>query len=229
MTVGRWVHDNRMPPRCNVAIMVLNGFEPAPSQLSRMDCARSPLPKFNELRGNTHSSLTDPFLGAYGRKMPRRSAGNQRDCDEYENGSLLPTGSGQLSPSCGRTACAERCERRLALTRDAPFAVVAHDTASDPVFVYANLATQRCFEYDWEEFVRLPSRLSAEAPNRKEREQLLARVSRDGYASGYRRSRISQSGRRFFIEDGVVWQLIGPDGQVHGQAATFLDPGVGSH
>ena len=29
------------------------------------------------------------------------------------------------------------------------------------------------------------------------------------------------SRRRFFIEDGVVWQLIDEDGAVRGQAATF--------
>lgn len=115
------------------------------------------------------------------------------------------------------------------LYRKAPFAVVAHNTASDPVFVYANRTAQRCFEYEWEEFVCLPSRLSAGPENRPERDQLLMRVSRDGYASSYRGERAAKSGRRFFIEDGVIWQLMGPDGQVYGQAATFRDPGDDRH
>ena len=56
---------------------------------------------------------------------------------------------------------------------DAPCCVLAHDTAADPRFTYANKAAQRCFEYPWTEFAGLPSRLSAEAPNRVERQALL--------------------------------------------------------
>ncbi|WFR99198.1 MEKHLA domain-containing protein [Rhizobium tumorigenes] len=107
------------------------------------------------------------------------------------------------------------------LYHHAPFAVVAHNTDLDPIFIYANMSAQRCFEYDWEEFTSLPSRLSAEVPNRADRQLLLDKVTRDGYASGYRGARIAKSGRRFWIEDGCVWQLMGQDGQRYGQAATF--------
>ncbi len=103
----------------------------------------------------------------------------------------------------------------------APFCVLAHDAAADPRFVYANSAAQRCFEYSWAEFTALPSRLSAEAPNRVERQSLLDQVSRQGYASGYRGLRVARSGRRFWIEDGTVWQLADAGGAVHGQAAAF--------
>jgi hypothetical protein len=104
---------------------------------------------------------------------------------------------------------------------DAPFVVVAHNTDADPRFVYANKCAQRCFEYSWEEFVTLPSRLSAEAPNRNERARILEAVTRNGFVRGYRGIRISKSGRRFWINDGVVWQLIDADGMTRGQAATF--------
>ena len=107
------------------------------------------------------------------------------------------------------------------LYEDAPFVVVAHNTDADPRFVYANTAAQRCFEYPWEEFVTLPSRLSAEAPNREERARILEEVARDGFVRGYRGVRISKSGRRFWIDGGVVWQLIDGDGVNRGQAATF--------
>jgi hypothetical protein len=50
---------------------------------------------------------------------------------------------------------------------------------------------------------------------------LLDAVSRDGYVSGYRGVRIAKSGRRFWIEDGVVWQLIDAHGVYCGQAAMF--------
>lgn len=108
------------------------------------------------------------------------------------------------------------------LYREAPFVVVAHGTDQDPKFIYANKAAQKCFEYSWEEFMSLPSRLSAEAPDRAERQSLLDEVARNGFLSGYRGLRIAKSGRRFIIEDGVVWELLDRDGMKHGQAATFL-------
>jgi MEKHLA domain-containing protein len=99
--------------------------------------------------------------------------------------------------------------------------VLAHNTDPDPRFIYANKAAQACFEYGWDEIVSLPSRLSAEPVDREGRQRLLDDVARRGFATGYSGLRIAKSGRRFFIEDGVVWQLIDEDGAVRGQAATF--------
>ena len=106
---------------------------------------------------------------------------------------------------------------------EAPFVVLSHDTQSDPVFIYANKAAQDRFGYDWAEFLTLPSRLSAEAPLREERQRLLDTVRAKGFIDDYAGIRIAKSGRRFRIKDAIVWQLIGPDGTVHGQAATFAD------
>jgi PAS domain-containing protein len=107
------------------------------------------------------------------------------------------------------------------LYRDAPFAVVAHNTDPDPRFIYANEAAQTCFEYSWDEFIGLPSRLSAEASDRAEQQALLDAVAKNGFMSGYRGIRVAKSGRRFLIEDGVVWDLIDQQGIRHGAAATF--------
>jgi hypothetical protein len=107
------------------------------------------------------------------------------------------------------------------LYAQAPFAVVAHNTDSDPKFIYANRAAQACFEYSWDEFIGLPSRLSAEAPDRAERQVLLDAVATNGFMSGYRGVRVAKSGRRFLIADGVVWDLIDQQGIRHGAAATF--------
>ena len=107
------------------------------------------------------------------------------------------------------------------LYRDAPFVVLAHGPDPDPHFIYANKAAQDCFGYAWEEFLALPSRLSAETQDQAERQELLDQVHRDGFMSGYRGVRIAKSGRRFIIEDGVVWELIDAQGARHGQAATF--------
>jgi PAS domain-containing protein len=107
------------------------------------------------------------------------------------------------------------------LYREAPFAVVAHNTDPDPRFTYANVAAQTCFEYSWQEFVQLRSRFSAEAPNRTERQRLLETVASKGFVADYRGLRISKSGRRFWIQDGVVWQLVSEVGVACGQAAVF--------
>ncbi|MFC0397024.1 MEKHLA domain-containing protein [Paraburkholderia rhizosphaerae] len=109
------------------------------------------------------------------------------------------------------------------LYQDAPFVLVAHNADADPRFVYANRTAQRCFEYDWDEFVTLQSRLSAEDPNREERARLLEDVRTQGYSTGYRGLRIAKSGRRFWIEHAVVWNLVDRAGVYRGQAARFAD------
>lgn len=107
------------------------------------------------------------------------------------------------------------------LYNDAPFAVLAHDGSEDPKFIYANTCAQACFEYDWDEITKLPSRLSAEPGDRAERQALLGQVTRHGFMAGYRGIRVAKSGRHFVIEDGIVWELIDVEGQRLGQAATF--------
>lgn len=107
------------------------------------------------------------------------------------------------------------------LYNDAPFVVVAHNTQPDPRFVYGNRAAQSCFGYSWEEFIKLPSRLSAEEPNRAERQRLLEAVTTNGFIDNYRGVRIAKSGYRFWIENGIVWQLVNERGRSLGQAATF--------
>src|SRR5690606_6739944 len=77
----------------------------------------------------------------------------------------------------------------------APFVVVSHDTAPDPVFNYANRCALTLFDATWEQFTALPSRLSAETPERCERERLLAEVTRNGFIDDYAGVRISLAGR----------------------------------
>jgi PAS domain S-box-containing protein len=105
------------------------------------------------------------------------------------------------------------------LYHDAPFGLLAHNTADDPVFVYGNRRAQTLFGYEWDELTALPSRLSAQAPERRERQTFLDQVTRDGFVTGYRGVRIAKSGRRFWIERATVWQLIDEHGTLHGQAA----------
>jgi hypothetical protein len=105
-----------------------------------------------------------------------------------------------------------------------PAAIVAHDSADDPIFFFGNRAALIAFEIDFPSFTRLPSRLSAEPALRAEREALLARVAATGLIRDYSGIRISATGRRFRIDQAVVWNLIDAAGVRHGQAAMFEPP-----
>ena len=105
----------------------------------------------------------------------------------------------------------------------APFVVLAHGTEPDPLFNYANLAAQHLFELGWDEFIGLPSRLSAEAPERSERERLLTRVTTHGFINDYSGVRISKSGHRFRILRATVWNVSDASQHHLGQAAAFSD------
>lgn len=104
----------------------------------------------------------------------------------------------------------------------APQVIVAHGTQADPVFFFGNRAALDCFETDLEGLLAMPSRLSAEAPARDERQALLDRVASDGFIDDYSGMRISAKGRRFGIERAVVWNVSDEHGQHVGQAATFV-------
>jgi PAS domain-containing protein len=130
--------------------------------------------------------------------------------------------TGSYQRVVGRLLLAESPTARDASRRlyeQAPFALLAHDTSPDPVFIYANRTAQRCFEYSWAEIIGLPSRLSAEEPSRDERQAFLNEVLRRGFVDGYQGVRIARSGRRFRIEAATVWNLIDVDGVLRGQAA----------
>ncbi|MCF3962923.1 MEKHLA domain-containing protein [Streptomyces fuscigenes] len=103
----------------------------------------------------------------------------------------------------------------------APFGLLAHDTADDPVFVYANRTAQERFGYDWDTFTALPSRLSAAPTGQEDRDSFVRSVAERGYAEGYRGRRIASSGRPFWIEDVTMWNLVDAEGGHHGQAAVF--------
>lgn len=106
---------------------------------------------------------------------------------------------------------------------EAPFVLLSHDARVDPVLTYGNRTALTLFELDWGQFTAMPSRFTAEAPNRAERERLLREVATRGYIDDYSGVRISASGRRFLIERACVWNLIDAGGGYRGQAATFAD------
>jgi hypothetical protein len=103
----------------------------------------------------------------------------------------------------------------------APFVVVSHGTEADPILSYGNAAALALWDMEADRFIRTPSRLTAEPVHRAERERLLERTLRDGFVDDYAGVRISRNGKRFRIEQAVVWNVVDTSGVRRGQAATF--------
>ena len=104
---------------------------------------------------------------------------------------------------------------------EADFVLVSHGVEPVPVFNFGNRAALNLFESSWEQFIKMPSKTSADQDNQTDRAELMARVRNEGYATGCRGVRVSVSGKRFLIEDATVWNVIDEQGQYHGQAAMF--------
>ncbi len=103
----------------------------------------------------------------------------------------------------------------------APFVLVSHGVEPDPVLNFGNATALALWEMSWSELTHTPSRLTAEAPNREERAQLLAAVTQHGFIDDYSGVRISRSGRRFRITQATVWNLLDEGDNYSGQAALF--------
>ncbi|MGD9786362.1 MAG: MEKHLA domain-containing protein [Sulfuricellaceae bacterium] len=104
---------------------------------------------------------------------------------------------------------------------DAPFPVLAHGTQADPVLDYGNRAALALWEMDWPRFTTTPSRLTAEPDSRAAREKILQTAAQQGYVAHYSGVRISATGRRFRVEELILWRVADGDGKRAGLAATF--------
>lgn len=106
---------------------------------------------------------------------------------------------------------------------NAQFVLLSHNTDPDPIFNYANAQGLQLFELNWQELITLPSRASAEATNQAAREKLMAEVTANGFMTGYRGVRVSKTGKRFEINNAIIWNLTDFSGIYQGQAACFSD------
>ncbi|WP_193195456.1 MEKHLA domain-containing protein [Nostoc sp. MG11] len=104
---------------------------------------------------------------------------------------------------------------------EAPFVLVSHGIESDPIFNYGNRKALELWELSWEEFIRMPSRKSAEEVVQEERDRLLAEAATKGFISNYSGIRISGNGKRFYIEDTILWNVLDKQNHYCGQAAFF--------
>ncbi|TCM93332.1 MEKHLA domain-containing protein [Paenibacillus sp. BK033] len=105
----------------------------------------------------------------------------------------------------------------------APRVILSHGTESDPVLNYGNRMALELWEMTWEQLTSTPSRLTAEPMERAERDRFFTQVTANGYVDNYTGIRISRTGRRFYIVNATVWNLVDEQGIYRGQAATFLD------
>jgi hypothetical protein len=102
-----------------------------------------------------------------------------------------------------------------------PLVVVSHGIEEDPLLNYGNKVALELWKLTWAQLVTTPSRLTAESVNRAEREWMLEQARIRGYLDTYRGVRISSTGRRFLVENAVVWNVVDAGGQRVGQAAAF--------
>jgi MEKHLA domain len=103
-----------------------------------------------------------------------------------------------------------------------PFIVISHGMEEDPIINYGNQAAIELWETTWEDLARTPSRLTAEPINRAEREWMLEQAKIRGYLDTYQGVRVTSTGRRFLVENAIIWNVVDAGGQRVGQAATFL-------
>lgn len=99
--------------------------------------------------------------------------------------------------------------------------VVAHGTEDDPILCYANQAAIDLWETDLESLLAMPSRKTAEPIEQADRANMLRRGLEKGYIDDYKGVRITATGKRFHIENAVIWNLLDDLGTVVGQAASF--------
>ena len=102
----------------------------------------------------------------------------------------------------------------------ASIAILSHGTEMDPILNYGNQRSLDIWKLSWEEFVQMPSHKTAESTSQEMRSQLFLIVQKQGYTP-FSGTRISSTGRRFHIEDGILWNVIDQQGTLHGQAAVF--------
>jgi hypothetical protein len=112
-------------------------------------------------------------------------------------------------------------KQQARLLFEASFVVVSHGVEPDPILNYGNQTALDLWELSWDQFIKTPSRLTAEPDDRAERGSMLERARLNGYFDGYRGVRISSTGRRFLVEQALIWNVIDPAGNPIGQAATF--------
>ncbi len=101
------------------------------------------------------------------------------------------------------------------------FVLVSHNGSDDPILNYGNQFALKVWEMNWDEFVKTPSRKTAEDDKRAKRKEMLEIANKQGYFDNYEGIRISSTGKRFIIKDAIIWNVFNENGKKIGQAAFF--------
>ena len=105
---------------------------------------------------------------------------------------------------------------------EAEFIVASDGTQVDPILNYGNQKALDVWELTWDEFMQTPSRKTAETIEQKERDRLLAETTEKGFCY-FSTIRITKTGKRFKINNGIVWKVINKEQVYQGKAACFSD------
>jgi hypothetical protein len=107
----------------------------------------------------------------------------------------------------------------------APFVLLSHtsEEGEEPTFNYANRAALELFETSWDGLVGSPSTQSAEddADVQADRQRLLGEAREKGFVEGYSGWRVSAEGKRFLIQDAILFNVVSPSEKTVGQAVVF--------
>jgi MEKHLA domain len=103
---------------------------------------------------------------------------------------------------------------------EAPFALLSHGNETDPIYNYGNQKALELMEFSWEELTQMPSRKSAENILQEDRNFLLKETLSKGF-SHFTGVRISKTGKRFYIGDGILWNMFDKENKPCGQAAVY--------
>ena len=111
----------------------------------------------------------------------------------------------------------------LKLIEESEFVLLSHNGEQDPKLNYGNQFALDLWELNWDDFIKTPSRETAEIDLRTRREEVLKIVKEKGFYDKYEGIRISSSGKRFKIKNAIIWNVLNESEVRIGQAAYFTD------
>ncbi|MBF2065727.1 MAG: MEKHLA domain-containing protein [Calothrix sp. C42_A2020_038] len=103
----------------------------------------------------------------------------------------------------------------------APFIVVSHGMETNPIFNYANQKALELWELEWNQFIQMPSCQTVEQTEREDRQKLLEETEKKGFTDKCSGVRVSSTGKKFYIENIKLWNVLDENQQRCGQAAMF--------
>lgn len=115
----------------------------------------------------------------------------------------------------------DQIDRLTWIHENSSYSLLAHNTDSDPKFIYANSKALDAFGYSFNEITQLQSKFSASEIDRQERALLLQSVKDHGIAMNYSGPRVKKDGSSFNIHHGIVWVVKDDHDNEIAQAALF--------